>query len=417
MKRARTNIVFINHSVRDGGPGKSLLYILKYLDREKLNPFVIIPKEDVFSERLKECGIYENIVVDSRFPENLFRPVLLPSNLFKPLVKRFSLFRKLVRFLYGTMNIILLGLFIKDFGSFLRRNDIEVIYCNGTIAKIVGALIGYMNGTDVIWHVRNIQHTWVLRYLIRKLSRFSAVKKIICVSNATADQFEDEVKQKILVVYNGLDPNEFDPEKTEGTLRKQYNIDKDTVVIGSTGRIVPRKGYEEFIRNVPLLFQRLGKENKIKFVIVGDTPHFFHMDYIDHLKSVVKELGLENYFIFTGYRDDINSFLVDMDIFFIPSNYPDPFPRSVIEAMSYGLPVVGFRIGGIAEAFEEGVSGFYSLPGDYENMINNLARLVEDKELRIKMGNEARKKVICSYDARVLTKKIEDVILDVSSKR
>ena len=48
-------------------------------------------------------------------------------------------------------------------------------------------------------------------------------------------------------------------------------------------------------------------------------------------------------FIFTGYRKDVRPYLKDFDLFVIPSNYPDPFPRSVIEAMAFALPVVGFR--------------------------------------------------------------------------
>ena len=49
-------VLFINHSIRDGGPGKSLYYILRFLDRAKITPFVLIPKDDVFSERLKAEG-------------------------------------------------------------------------------------------------------------------------------------------------------------------------------------------------------------------------------------------------------------------------------------------------------------------------------------------------------------------------
>jgi hypothetical protein len=67
-------VLFINHSIRDGGPGKSLFYILKFLDRSKLTPYVLIPKDDVFSDWLKSEGIYENVITDARFPENLKRP-------------------------------------------------------------------------------------------------------------------------------------------------------------------------------------------------------------------------------------------------------------------------------------------------------------------------------------------------------
>ena len=47
-------VLFINHSVRDGGPGRSLFYILKYLDKDKIDPYVLIPKDDLFSDMLKK---------------------------------------------------------------------------------------------------------------------------------------------------------------------------------------------------------------------------------------------------------------------------------------------------------------------------------------------------------------------------
>ena len=61
-------VLFINHSIRDGGPGKSLYYILRFINRGKLTPCVLIPKDDVVSERLKAAGLYENIIIDGRFP-------------------------------------------------------------------------------------------------------------------------------------------------------------------------------------------------------------------------------------------------------------------------------------------------------------------------------------------------------------
>ena len=70
------NVLFINHSVRDGGPGRSLYYLLKFLDRTKLRPYVLIPKDDVFSEWLRGASIYENVIVEPRFPENLKKPRL-----------------------------------------------------------------------------------------------------------------------------------------------------------------------------------------------------------------------------------------------------------------------------------------------------------------------------------------------------
>src|SRR5574341_2228579 len=66
--------LFINHSVRDGGPGRSLFYILKYIDKAKITPFVLVPREDVFTELVKKESLGDIIIVEKRFPENILRP-------------------------------------------------------------------------------------------------------------------------------------------------------------------------------------------------------------------------------------------------------------------------------------------------------------------------------------------------------
>lgn len=410
MKNRPLNVLFVNHSVRDGGPGRSLLYILKYLNREKINPFILIPKDDIFSENLKREGKYQNVIIESRFPENIFRS-RLGLDAFTGRSDSLDFITKTKKIICAIINILELVLLVFTSSKHVRSNQIDVIYCNGTVAKIVGVFIGKYNNVPVVWHVRNIQQTFVLKTIISTLSRFDTVKKIICVSNATVVQF-DKVEEKTYVVYNGINIDDYNTVKTRGQVRRELGIDPATVVIGSTGRLVPRKGYGNLIRAACKVKDRV-KNTDYKFVVVGDTPHFFQYDHLKYLKKKVEENGLGDQFIFTGYRDDVRPYLNDFDLFVIPSNYPDPFPRSVIEAMSCGLPVVGFEVGGIAEAVKKGVTGYLSNRGDVHNMAKNIATLVVDEELRLKMGEDSLKRVAKMCNASDRAKDIENIILSV----
>lgn len=408
--KPRVRVLFINHSVRWGGPGRSLFYILKYIDKDKITPLVLIPKEDVFSEELKKQGLGEGIIVDKRFPENILRPRFLSVRGFEELPPAVR------QILSVTLNVFdLFSLFFNS-PSWLNERKADVIYCNGTLAKIVGALIGALNRRPVIWHVRNIQQTKALRYTMNLLSLLPAVKKIICVSNATAEQFRfSSVLKKISVIYNGVDAEEFDPKKTIGVLREEYRIPEGAVVVGSTGRIVPRKGYENFIKVALKVRGKLGGSgwSEARFVIVGDTPDYFQDDHLNHLKKLVKEYNLENTVIFTGHKDDVKPYLKDFDVFVIPSNYPDPFPRVVIEAMSFALPVVGYRVGGIQEAIEHGVTGFLNEPGNAEKMADSIVNLILDEPLRVSMGIAGRARVEKNFSAEAKTREVEGKILEV----
>jgi glycosyltransferase involved in cell wall biosynthesis len=406
-------VLFINHSIRDGGPGKSLFYILKYLDRSQIIPYVLIPKDEVFSERLKAEGIYENIILDKRFPENLKRP-RLGIAFQKEGNNQTGYLDTLMKFLSVLLNIIDMLSLIVTSPFWLRKNKIDVIYCNGTQAKVVGALIGFVNWCPVIWHVRNIQQTKLLGYVINTLSKLSVVRRIICVSSATAKPFA-QVKQKVRVIYNGVDIGNYNPATIEGELRAKYNLSNETIVIGSTGRIVPRKGYDLFIKSAKIVIDQLDEKSRdIKFVIVGDTPYFFQDDHLGYLKKLVAQNGLDDYFIFTGYKKEVKEYLKDFDIFVIPSNYPDPFPRSVIEAMAFELPSIGFKgAGGIVESIDDGVTGFLCDPGDVGQLGDYILELVKDADLRNKMGLAGRKRVKDNFLAIDRTKDIQRNILEV----
>ncbi len=410
MKNRPLNVLFINHSVRDGGPGRSLFYILKYLNRERVNPFILIPKDDIFSENLKREGKYQNVIIESRFPENIFRS-RLGLDIFTGKSDSPGLITKIKKFVCAVINIFELVLLVFTSAKHIRPNEISVIHCNGTVAKVVGFFIGRYNNVPVVWHVRNIQQTFILKKIIGILARLDPVKRIICVSNATALQF-DKVKDKVHVVYNGIDPDDYSSAETKGRVRRELGIDAHTVVIGSTGRLVPRKGYENLI-NAAKQVKDMVQGTDYKFVVVGDTPHFFQYDHLKYLKKRVEESGLKDRFIFTGYRDDVRPYLNDFDLFVIPSNYPDPFPRAVIEAMSCGLPVVGFEIGGIAESVEKGVTGYLSNKGDISDMARNIAALIADGDLRRKMGENSLKRVAGMCNASDRTQDIENIILSV----
>jgi len=185
--------------------------------------------------------------------------------------------------------------------------------------------------------------------------------------------------------------------------------------VGSTGRIVPRKGYDLFIKSAKLAVDQLDENRRdIKFVIVGDTPYFFQDDHLGYLKRLVSENGLDDYFIFTGYKKEVKEYLKDFDIFVIPSNYPDPFPRSVIEAMAFELPSIGFKgAGGIVESIDDGVTGYLCDPGDVKGVGDSILRLVNDPDLREKMGAAGRKRVKDNYLAIDRTKDIQRNILEV----
>ena len=393
------NILFINHSIRDGGPGRSLFYLLKHFDYELFKVNVLIPSKKIFSEKIQEEKLDVEEIVRAHFPENLKR-------------QNFKINDKPISILPLDIIINIFRLFYLLFSmkKTLKEHKIDIIYSNGTLAKVFGALLGSYYKIDVIWHVRNIQQNFFLKFLINYFSRFTSVKKIICVSRSTQNQFK--FKDKTIVINNGIDTEEYNSTTVSSTLREKFNIPRDKLIIGTAGRVVPRKNFEHFINVANEISNDYKKD--CFFVLVGDTPYYFNQSYMKKLKKMVAELGLSDKFVFTGYTDKVESYISDFDLFIIPSQYEDPFPRVVIESMSLGKPILGYKIGGIGEAIDDNVNGFSFNIND-NGLPSKTVELIENSELRLKMSFESRKKAVNQYDSRIIASKIIDQIKLLSS--
>ena len=92
------------------------------------------------------------------------------------------------------------------------------------------------------------------------------------------------------------------------------------------------------------------------------------------------------------------------------------WPVSLAEAMASGLPIISTRHAGIVDQVTEGVSGFLVDEGEWEQMAVRMIRLVEDAELRVRMGRAARERAK-TFDAAGQVKKLEQVLLDARAHR
>ena len=97
-------------------------------------------------------------------------------------------------------------------------------------------------------------------------------------------------------------------------------------------------------------------------------------------------------------QDRVPSLYQEADIVIVPSIWVEPFGITTLEAMSSGLPVVGSRIGGIAETIVHGQSGLHFEPGNSEQLCALLRGLLESSDLRHRLGEEARRRAVEQYD-------------------
>tara|TARA_B100001093_G_C26846543_1_gene1023051 strand:- start:509 stop:1642 length:1134 start_codon:yes stop_codon:yes gene_type:complete len=172
-------------------------------------------------------------------------------------------------------------------------------------------------------------------------------------------------------------------DKDKYEYREPYKNEK--VNITFTGRILKDKGVRELINAVELLPEK--SKSKVRLNLYGkiDLENPAHITEKD-----LKKLLIPNFIVWHGYLKDIKNALIESDIYCLPS-YREGLPKSTLEAMATGRPIVTTNAPGCYDTVTEGLNGFKVAVGDSKTLSEKLLILIEDEPLRIEMGKKSRK--------------------------
>lgn len=188
---------------------------------------------------------------------------------------------------------------------------------------------------------------------------------------------------KIEVIYNGIDHTKFVP------LPKPEHL-KDVPTVVAAARIFDLKDIITMIKSCEVAKRTI---HNVKYFVYGDKDAV--PEYTKKCEDLIAELGLQENFILAGYHDNPNSLFAEGDISILTS-ISEGFPYTVIESMSCGVPVVATDVGGVTEALDENC-GFICKPKNHEEIGRRVVELLLNKELRERMGANAREKVIQNF--------------------
>lgn len=408
--RRKVRVLFINDTARNGGPGRSLFYILRFLDPAVIHRAVVLPRPGVISELYASRGVTEDLL----FEPDLIENPIEPHN--RPMARDDFDAPALVRGARAVVNVVRVARAMARLTNVIQRGAFDLVYCNGTNADFAGGLLAKTSGAPVLWHVRYTSLPGkAVRGVHDRLAASQGVKRIVCVSNASAGLFP-HCPDKVRVIHNALDTEEFDATAIQPTLRKELGLPSDAVVFGSQGRILPRKGYVEMVRAAKIALDAMTEEERRRayFAVLGDTPEDIRPDHLAECRALVESLGLSDKFRFLGFRADIKPYAADFDIAVVPSVYPDPLPRAVIESMALGTPVIAFDVGGVAEMLKDGTTGTLVRVSDVDALAREMLRYLRDPALRAAHGRAGRARVERDFDGARQAKRIQNQIIEAS---
>jgi glycosyltransferase involved in cell wall biosynthesis len=264
-----------------------------------------------------------------------------------------------------------------------RKMNADVIHSNSSIL-LSGALGAMLAGRAHSWHLRENYSEFPSLWKFYQRLMLGLSKRVFCNSLLTARQFGSPFPEKVRVVYNGFELGDISPMPLDKAvaLRREYNL-SDAVVVGVVGRIkLNRKGQDVFVKAAAEIADAFPN---VRFVCIGSCwPG--NEDHVDRLVGMAFEAGLGDRFRLLGQINDLSTIYALLDLLVMPSVVPEAFGNVVLEAMAARLPVIASSNGGGAEQVVDGETGFIVPPGDHSSLAVAMKNLLEDAELRKRMG-------------------------------
>lgn len=199
-----------------------------------------------------------------------------------------------------------------------------------------------------------------------------------------------------LVIGNGVDTDRFAPDQAKrASARAELGVPPGAVLVMSIGRLVREKGHLELADAAFALRDR----SDLRVAVVGETLSSDRAGIVRELREHPATTASPPPLRLLGHRTDADRLLAASDIFVLAS-YREGLPRSVIEAMAAGLPVVVSDIPACRELVEDGQSGLLVPPRDPGALARALERLVAEPTLRRMMGARGRELAMLRHRER-----------------
>jgi glycosyltransferase involved in cell wall biosynthesis len=356
---AQPSIIFVvtQSEILSNGGVESISLVLEGV--RKFRPIVVTQLETAANQRWQNAGL---------------RVVLWPM----PARNAWSMLKA---------NLRMLRLVRSSGAKVVHCNDIFGLFQTGFGARLAGALI--------VFNVRNIKsadHQYGWRWQIAR--RLSARQLVLSrdmrdqlASRLGMPQVNSEAQQAIKFIYSAVSPKRMSPASDGDRLRlrRELGIDANCFAIGYVAAFQTRKGQYDFIVKAGARLRRDVPAARVYFV--GDFDPAGN-GYAKSCVDAAREAGLEDLFRFVGYRGEIADWYRAFDLVLVASKN-EGLARCMIESLACGTPVVSFDVCSAREILEERKCGVVVRREDYGALIDQVATLFAQPEIRKELSRNA----------------------------
>ncbi len=289
---------------------------------------------------------------------------------------------------------------------FIKKGEFDVVNTHSGIDSWIGGISAKLAGTPLLVRTRHLNIPLkrnplnFIHYLPDIYITCGEDMRIKLVKNCGFPE------DRVMSIPTGVG-EEFFRVKRDKEKGIKYGIPEDSPVITNVGILRSVKGHEVTFQAVRLVIKAVPEA---RFLIVGDGPAR------KRLESMVDELGIRKYVIFTGYVSDIPEIYSFTDIAVL-SSWSEGLPQSLLQAMAVGVPVVATRVGGVPEVVIHKETGILVEPGDYEGLASGVIRVMNEASLRECMVAKARELIKSRYTVTHMLDKIESLYKDLLARK
>lgn len=348
--------------VKISGGHQSLLNLITNLEQFDVESFLVSHENWELIETAKKIGIKTKVI-----PGKIY---IYYKN------KNLSQFIKYpIKRLYNYMHL-------KEIKKYLVENKIDLVHLNSVLSSECWARAAYECKIPYVWHIREFMDIDHGRAIIHSSYTYKWMRKannVITISKAVQIHWENILKRRCSLVYNGLSFQKYGGNSTE-----KFTADAIRCVI--VGRIVEGKGQMDAVKAIEHLI-RNGKK-------------YFHLTIVGYrgidkyelaLAEYIKKHDCEKYITLMDYTYDLKSVLDKNDVGLTCSK-AEAFGRVTIENMMSGMLAIGTNSGGTPELIDEGKTGFLYDPGDYQKLAELLLMVAENRNKMREIASKGQAK-------------------------
>ncbi|MGI5911227.1 MAG: glycosyltransferase family 4 protein [Syntrophomonadaceae bacterium] len=368
---AKTKVLHVIGGGEVGGAEEHVLTLMKLLDPEKYQPFLLCLCEGPFADLAARQGLPARII---------------------PMRHRLDL---------ATVTPLM---------RYMGEQHFDLVHTHGVRANLVARLAATRSGIPVVTTVHSVLRydydlplKALLAYFLTKLTNKYS-NRFIAISRAIAHDIKQMgvYQEKIVIIHNGLDVNKFSSPRKASEVKSELGLDQDRQIITMVARLHPVKGHDYFLRAAR---QVIDAGFRPQFLIVGEGI------YRRQIEQQVSELGLNEVVKMLGYYRSIEDIYEISDILCVPS-VMEGLGLVVLEAMYFNVPVVASNTGGIPEIIKDQVDGLLVEPRDHHGLAQAIIKILSDPELATYLTTNARKKVN-QFSLQNMANKVEQVYEEV----